>query len=80
MSDSTCKRCGQPFQPEFLDALKRFSTCCMDCMYRNLTDACNLPMPPEMLDPHTKNPTLSEDEFRKKLNEQADRKRKRKRK
>jgi len=40
---------------------------------RNLFDGLGVPTPPEFLDRYTKHPTLSEEEFRRKLHgEKAD--------
>lgn len=62
-----CARCGQPFEPDYLEALKKPSRMCEACMCRNLIDACGLPTPPELLDKYTMHPTLTEAEFRLKL-------------
>lgn len=64
-----CKRCGEPFEPVLLEAINKMSTCCEVCTYRNLTDACGLPTPPELLDPHSMDPALTEEEYQKKLKE-----------
>ena len=65
---STCKRCGKPFEPEPLDIPTwPMTTCCDTCRMRNLFDGLDLPTPPDLLDIHTKWPTLSQDEFQTKL-------------
>jgi hypothetical protein len=38
-------------------------------MFRNLTAWLDMPTPPDLLDKHTKHPTLTRDEYRKKLND-----------
>lgn len=43
------------------------SLCCEDCQFRNIMDGLGLPTPPEMLDPHTKDPALTDAEYRKKI-------------
>jgi len=43
------------------------STCCDSCSFKNLIDALDLPTPPNLLDPHSKNPTLSAEEFHRQL-------------
>lgn len=67
MSDTICKRCGKPFKPEWLDGLKKWSACCNVCGVRNLFDGLGMKTPPELLDPHTKDPALTEKEFQKSL-------------
>jgi hypothetical protein len=61
----TCPRCGKPFLPDPESLTNKF---CVACQFRNLTDGLDMPMPPEMLDKHTKHPTLSQREYRQKLN------------
>lgn len=63
---ATCKRCGKLFVPT-LRFGKRLSTCCDNCSFRNLMDGLGMPTPPELLDKHTKVPTLSDEEYRRKL-------------
>lgn len=63
-----CKRCGKWFFPE-LRSLGS-GVCCDQCCVRNLFDGLGLPTPPELLDQHTKYPTLTQAEYQKKLNEQ----------
>lgn len=67
MSQQLCKRCGDPFEPVLFDAINRMSTCCELCSFRNLTEACGLPTPPELLDPYSKVLTLTEWDYQKKL-------------
>ena len=65
----TCNRCGNRFDPA-KNPLKlkiKEVTHCTTCMCRNLFDALNLPTPPELLDKHSKLPTLTDREFRKSL-------------
>lgn len=68
MKRKRCKRCGQLFKPKRLP-LKTipWSTCCDVCGLRNLFDGLGMPTPPELLDLHTLIPTLSQDEYRRKL-------------
>jgi hypothetical protein len=68
---SKCKRCGKDFEPTLLKALNKLSTHCITCMCRNLHDGLGLPTPPELLDKHTLKPTLSEEEFMRKLQEET---------
>lgn len=70
MKRKRCKRCGQLFKPKRLPLKHRpWSTHCDVCGVRNLFDALNLPTPPELLDIHTKIPSLSKAEYIKKLQE-----------
>ena len=64
---TNCKRCGQPFESVLLDAINQMSTCCKLCSMRNLHDGLGLPTPPELLDPHSKDPALTEEEYQRKL-------------
>ena len=72
MKTKECMRCGQLFDPEetkrALKILTREPRFCETCMVRNLTDGLDLPMPPELLDKHSKHPTLTDREYREKLN------------
>lgn len=67
---SGCARCGQPFVPKPTE-LKTIpmTRMCEDCLVRNLFDALDMPTPPELLDRHSKIPTLSDREYRRKLND-----------
>jgi len=58
-----CTRCNKPYSPRWLAGLNKFSNCCDPCGLRNIFDALDLPTPPEMLDKHTKIPTLTKAEF-----------------
>lgn len=64
-----CARCGRPFNPMGTAFKGRKMRCCTNCQARNLFDALDMPTPPELLDPYTKNPTLTDREFRKKLDD-----------
>ncbi len=65
---SACARCGKPFKPEPTGLkVTKWSTCCDECKCRNLLDNLGLPTPPVMLDKHSKLPTLTREEFRRKL-------------
>lgn len=64
-----CKRCGGTFIPEA--QRKRPQLFCWPCMFRNLTDGLDLPMPPEMLDRYTKHPTLTAAEYQRAINKAA---------
>lgn len=44
--------------------------CCETCQCKNLFDGLDMPTPPSLLDKHTKHPTLSDREWRKKLKQQ----------
>lgn len=66
----TCPRCGNPFEPIKLKALGKMSRFCDTCGLRNIIDGLDMPTPPELLDSHSKIPTLTEEEFQRKLNEQ----------
>lgn len=68
MKQKICKRCGHLFTPRrtSLKTLK-WTRCCDVCGVRNLHDALDLPTPPELLDVHTKHPTLSKEEYAKEL-------------
>lgn len=66
---STCLRCHQPFDPSQSFSFNGPPKFCADCQVRNLFDNCDIPTPPELIDPHSKNPALTEDEFRKKVSE-----------
>lgn len=65
-----CRRCGEPFTPE-PTGLKNMplTRCCDPCKLRNLHDGLDLPTPPDLLDKHTKHPTLTKEEFYRRLNE-----------
>lgn len=69
-----CFRCGKPFDEQEvrfamkLKSLREIRFCEM-CMFRNLTDGLGLPTHPDMLDRYSKHPTLTEEEYRKKLKE-----------
>lgn len=62
-----CQRCGQPFEADWLDTLKKWANCCDTCKFRNFSDALGFPTPPDMLDQHTKHPTLTQEEYERKL-------------
>jgi len=62
-----CQRCQRPFMPEWNDRLGFFSRCCKTCSVRNFFDGLELPTPPELLDRHTVHPTLTDEEWRRKL-------------
>lgn len=66
----TCKRCGDNFDPE--DGLMGKSPLieprhCKTCQTRNLLDGLDLPTPPELLDKHSKHPTLSDRQFQNEI-------------
>ena len=63
----TCNRCGNPFKPEWVPVLKQWNRCCSVCSVRNLMDGLGLPTPPELLDAHTKKPTLTNEEYHRKM-------------
>ena len=68
MMSAKCRRCGRSFTPKPTGLQKQpMSRMCDTCKVRNLLDLLDLPTPPELLDPHSKNPTLTEDEFCKEL-------------
>lgn len=68
MKRKRCKRCGQLFKPKRLPVKTiPWSTCCDVCGLRNLFDGLGMPTPPELLDPHTKIPSLTKAEYVKKL-------------
>lgn len=72
-ASAICPRCGGPFVPKPTNVkvvpITRF---CDDCQVRNLFDGFDLPTPPELLDRHTKHPTLSEREFKARMAESAE--------
>lgn len=70
-----CIRCGATYRPMWLVELKQWNRCCATCSVRNLMDALGLPTPPNLLDAHTKKPTLTQDEYYRAI---APKKRKRK--
>lgn len=72
MKKAVCKRCEKEFLPKTLFG-KAMSVCCPSCMVRNLSDFLDLPTPPELLDKHTKIPTLTREEFHRKIQEEEDR-------
>lgn len=37
-----CRRCQQPFSPNWLDGLEQWSWCCEVCALRNIAEACGL--------------------------------------
>jgi hypothetical protein len=63
-----CRRCGKLFTPK-PTKLKTIpmTRCCETCQYKNLFDGLDLPTPPDLLDRHTKHPTLTDAEWRRKL-------------
>lgn len=65
-----CKRCGKPFEPR-PTRLKGIpmTRCCEECACRNFFDGLDLPTHPSLLDKHTKNPTLTPEEWRRKIKE-----------
>lgn len=68
MTTDKCKRCGATFTPKPTGlAVTKMTTCCETCQCRNIFDGLGLPTPPEMLDPYTKIPTLTDAEYRKEL-------------
>lgn len=69
-----CPRCHQPFKPRLHEVLVQYlgveasmAKFCEDCEIRQLLDSGNLPTPPELLDPHSRNPALSDDAYQRKL-------------
>lgn len=64
-----CQRCNKPFKSEWRPRLGHWTRCCSACGFNNLCDALDLPTPPFALDRHTKIPTLTMDEYKRKLNE-----------
>lgn len=70
---AACKRCGKHFQPKPTKLLvTKMTTRCETCQCKNLFDGLDMPTPPSLLDKHTKHPTLTDAEWRKKLNEDDD--------
>ncbi len=67
-----CLRCGKDFDPDAIKlsikGFKREPRFCETCMFRNLTDGLDMPTPPELLDKHSKHPTLTDREYQDKLN------------
>ena len=63
-----CKRCDKPGGP-FKSLVRNTPDCpcCENCQARNLFDGLDLPTPPELLDKHTKHPTLSQWQYRKEM-------------
>ncbi len=64
-----CPRCGNAFIAVWLKSLKKWSNFCGACSCRNLYDALKAPTPPELLDSKTKVPTLTQEEYRRKIKE-----------
>ena len=65
---AACKRCGKSFRPKPTKLrITKMTTCCETCQCKNLFDGLDLPTPPGLLDRHTKHPTLTDAEWRKKL-------------
>lgn len=65
---ANCKRCGRPFTPEKTRLKKMPMTrCCDECKVRNLMDGLGLPTPPNLLDPFTTRPTLTDQEYKREL-------------
>lgn len=65
---AACARCGKPFQPKPTKLKKiPMTRCCETCQCKNFFDGLDLPTPPSLIDRHTKHPTLSDAEWRKKL-------------
>lgn len=62
-----CKRCGATYPPFYLDGIKTWCSFCSTCMMRNLHDGLGMPTPPELLDRHTKKPTLTNEEYWRKM-------------
>jgi DNA-directed RNA polymerase subunit RPC12/RpoP len=69
MKTAACKRCGKQFQPERRKLLKTMSMCCRACEFKNFFDGLDLPTPPNLLDRHTKHPTLTQAEWYDKFKE-----------
>lgn len=65
MKPATCRRCGNRFVPK-PTGIKSvpWSRCCETCGVRNLFDGLGMKTPPELLDYYTKNPALTEREFK----------------
>lgn len=63
-----CRRCKTFFNPVLLPAINKMATCCETCRLRNILDGLDLPTPPELLDCHTKHPTLTSQEFAREIN------------
>lgn len=63
----TCPRCEKSFDENSKDALFPNAVCCPECGMRNLFDGLGMSTPPELLDRHTRKPTLTQEEFRKSL-------------
>jgi len=71
----TCKRCGKLFDPNkgitgpnpLIEPRH-----CSICQTRNLLDGLDMPTPPDLLDKHSRHPTLSERHFQKALSEIPD--------
>lgn len=61
-AETLCARCGNPFVPK--GPTERV---CKTCAYKRFIDVMGLPTPPSLLDKHTEHPTLSDEEYRKKV-------------
>ena len=73
-----CKRCGKKFTSKWCASLKMWERCCTTCQVRNLHDGLNMPTPPELIDPHTKHPTLTQGEYDRAVERKKRKKRKKK--
>jgi hypothetical protein len=66
-TEGICGRCGKPFTPEFVEIPNRLSSMCDTCKVRNIFDGLGMMTPPELLDEHTTLPALTQDEFKRSL-------------
>jgi hypothetical protein len=68
----TCIRCNKPFRLKklhrALNQKRRGYRFCDLCMVRNFLDGMDEATPPHLIDRFTRNPTLTNEEFNRKLN------------
>lgn len=62
-----CARCGGPFVSRYWVLGRQYNRFCEACGLRNLHDGLGLPTPPQLIDPHSLRPTLSQREFQAEL-------------
>ncbi len=76
MSVRICVRCGKEFDPSSKKTAALLfgdkgsvskPTCCAMCQLRNLYDGLEFPTPPALLDYWTKNPCLTDAEYKEKV-------------
>lgn len=71
MKLSICGRCERVFVVG-RDQIAESEKFCGQCQARNVLDGFGLPTPPELLDPHSRQPALTEGEFQKLLKNMPD--------